>query len=571
MVGIFAILSTTSVESLFLNFVAGLIEDLLDPTSAVRSVLELLATVIAVLGGVGFVFSILRSVWKKVISPSHEYKKFVDRVYSKEIRKAITKYYIPTKAQDIDPCEFEEIRENNGNFISQLLIPFFCKEAFKKSSQGKYYLILADSGMGKTTFMLRLYRKCLLNRSLQKRYITKLIPLSQENCLHMIEELENQETTILLLDALDENLEAMKDYESFITELLKITEGFSKVVITCRTQFFPNRATEPVETGRIRVGTGNKREEIIKKYISPFSDEEVRCYLKKQYKFNKKKQRHAFEIVTKVPVLMARPVILNWINFLCDSTEDFRYAYQIYSTIIDKWIERESIGHSSRSLFDLSRAIAEYMYLNGTTSMSAVKVEEIASKKNIQLEPIIAKSRSLLNRNGNGEYKFAHRSFLEYFIVFGIFEKMKVPGNLTFLFSLSGVKRFLYEILLDAAQKTDYQNYEKSMKFFDVLKPYIKAESILDFICHKDLTFMTKNNEDGFKIQATMYLKESEKYDQEKVLYVSDRTFADVSRPGLIQLKRQKLSIVSLVIETKRDADCPNTILELSSNFLQDK
>lgn len=533
--------------------------------------MELIVAILAIGGGVVGIFAFLRGMWKRIISPYREYANFVDRVYSKENRKAIAKYYIDTRAQDIDPCEFDEIRDNNGNYISQLLIPFFCNDAFKASSQGKYYLVLADSGMGKTTFMLRLYRECLFNRNLRKRLKTKLIPLSHDNCLHFIEKIENPENTILLLDALDENGEAIKDYESFFAKLLSITEGFNKIIITCRTQFFPNRATEPVETGRIRVGTGNKKEEIIKKYISPFSDEEVRLYLKKQFRFNKKKQEQAYQIVTKVPVLMARPVILNWINFLCDSTEEFNYSYQIYSAIIDKWIERESIGHTDRSLFDLSRAIANYMYMNNATSMSAAKVDEIATKKNIQLEPIIAKSRSLLNRNGNGEYKFAHRSFLEYFIVFNLFEKMKIPANLTYLFNLSGVKRFFYEILLDSAQKTNPEEYENGLRFFDMIKPYIHMDNLLDLINHKNATYTVYNSANGFTIHASLNFMESELYDQQHVLYVSDQTFADVSKSGVIALKRQTISVVDLSITTESGDLHPRTTIRITSNILRDR
>ena len=551
--------------------ISGFIDDLLDPSSALRSIIDLVVAILAIGGSAVAIVAFFRSICKRIITPYREYKNFVDHVYSKENRKAIAKYYIDTRAQDIDPCEFDEIRENNGNYISQLLIPFFCNDAFKSSSQGKYYLVLADSGMGKTTFMLRLFRECLLNCSLRKRLATKLIPLSQKNCLQSIEEIENQEKTILLLDALDENGEAIKDYESFFEELLRVTEGFNKIVITCRTQFFPNRATEPVETGRIRVGTGKKKEEIIKKYISPFSDEEVKLYLKKQYRFNKKKQKQAYQIITKVPVLMARPVILNWINFLCDSTEEFKYSYQIYSAIIDKWIERECIGHTDRSLFDLSRAIAAHMYMNNTTSMSAAKVEEIAKRKSIQLEPIIAKSRSLLNRNGNGEYKFAHRSFLEYFIVFNLFEKMRIPANLTYLFNLSGVKRFFYEILLDSAQKSNPAEYEKSLRFFDSIKPYIHMDNLFDLINHKNATYTANNIANGFTIHTSLQFKESELYDQQNILYVSDQTFADVSKSGVIALKRQTISLVGLSITTEFGDLYPHTTIKITSNILRNR
>lgn len=546
-----------------------IISDLMNPDSSVRSIIDLVVAVLAIGGSIVAVFLFFRGVWKKFIAHYHEYTQFVDRVYSKENRKAIAKYYIKTRAQDIDPCEFDEIRDNNGNYISQFLIPFFCNDAFKVSSQGKYYLVLADSGMGKTTFLLRLYRECLFSRSIRKRLSVKLVPLSQANCIQFIEKIENQENTILLLDALDENSKAIKDYASFFNEMLRVTEGFNKIVITCRTQFFPNRATEPVETGRIRVGTGKKNEEIIKKYISPFSDEEVKQYLKKQYRFNKTKQNQAYRIVAKVPVLMARPVILNWINFLCDSTEEFQYSFQIYSAIIDKWIERECIGHTNRSLFDLSRAIASYMYMNNETSMSAEKVDEIARQKDIQLEPIVAKSRSLLNRNGNGEYKFAHRSFLEYFIVFNLFEKMKMPVNLTVLFSLSGVKRFFFEILLDAAQKTNKNEYEACLRYFNIHMPHICVDTLFDFFNHKNATYSVRNTENGFIIDTLINFYESELHDQKKTLFVSDRIYANVGERGVIAFRKQNILWAKISISTESGELYPNTTISFSSSAMK--
>lgn len=550
------------------EYLRPIFDELMNPDSELRSLLDLIVVIIAICGGLGFVFSLISTAWRKVLSPYREYKRYVDSVYSKEIRKSISKYYIPTRAQDIDPCEYEEIRENNGNFISQLLVPFFCNEAFKKTSQGKYYLVLADSGMGKTTFLLRLYRESLFNRSINKRNKVKLLPLSQDNCLQAINAIDDKEHTILLLDALDENRNAIRDYESFFAELINATEGFAKIVLTCRTQFFPNRAAEPVETGKIRVGTGNKREEIIKKYISPFSDEEVKAYLKKQYKFNKRKQREAYKIVTKVPVLMARPVILNWMNFLCDSRENFSYSYQIYSTIIDKWIEREALGHTDGSLFALSRAIADHMFNNEETSMPATKVEEIASRKNLQLEPIIAKSRSLLNRNGNGEYKFAHRSFLEYFIVFGVFEKMRLPENLSFFFSFSGVKRFFFEILIDSAQMTDLEDYQKNVTFFDRIKPHINNDSLMDFLNNDRLTFSAINHDNGFEIQAKLlFVKEEIK---RSMIYVSDKVMADISQPGLIELKPRKHSAVTISIISNFGDLHPETKINVSSDLFKE-
>ena len=55
------------------------------------------------------------------------------------------------------------------------------------------------------------------------------------------------------------------------------------VVVTCRTQFFPNREKEPKITGNIKFGVGKKNIEFEKYYISPFNDREILKYLEKKY------------------------------------------------------------------------------------------------------------------------------------------------------------------------------------------------------------------------------------------------------------------------------------------------
>lgn len=477
----------------------GTISTVLD---ACQPSLDFIISIIELLGIAITAAGIIWGMWKKLINPNIQFKKYVNSVFTQERLTEVLKYYIHTHAQDMDPCEQEEIKENNGKFFSQSLIHFFVEEAFSKNSAGKFYLVLADSGMGKTTFLLRLYRECLRKFLSPKKPSVTLIPLSDPNCITKIQKIEDPENTILLLDALDENIEAINDCNAFFENLVIITASFNKVVITCRTQFFPSRKEEPAITNFIQVGRHNKRTEIVKKYLSPFTDKEVKHYLKKRFRFNWKLQKRAYKIIRKVPNIMARPLILNWINFLCDSNENYQYSYQIYDTIIAKWIEREDLGHSEGRLFELSRSIADYMLKNETTTIPAKEVEEIASQKRIDLKPIIAKSRSLLNRNGRGEYKFAHRSFLEYFIVFSIFEKMRMPDKTEFLYSLSGTKRFLLEILLSSVEETDSAKIFEVEQELERHKQYTGVGKVIDFIQNPKIQLIQKNNEIGFTVEA---------------------------------------------------------------------
>lgn len=463
------------------------IMSLIDPNLPYQSWISGLDSLLSVILAIG---TILGVIWAFVQyggnalaflgKPYLAYRRNVDLYYGKDLRKTVFRYFIQTRGQDIDPCDQDEICDDNGNSISKPLIPFFCDTAFSDDSRGKYYIVLADSGMGKSTFMVSLYRSYLLGFKIKSKKNIVLLPLTLSNCLEKIKKTPDKENTILLLDALDENKNAMESYYDFFKELMVVTESFNKVVITCRTQFFPNRLSEPDHAGGIQIGVGNKAIRISKKYLSPFSSEEILRYLKKRYRFNSDLRNKALNILDKVPDLMARPVILNWMDFLCDSPRRYKNTFTIYTSIIDKWIEREDLGGTADSLRQLSIDIAAYMLENQTTCMPGEKVEEIARQKNIHLRPIIARSRSLLNRNGKGEYKFAHRSFFEYLTVYGLLSKTIPIDGIHYAIGMIGVKRFLLEILLQtksyhvdwvqdrSSQNIKFNRFPRAYKLFDL-------------------------------------------------------------------------------------------------------
>lgn len=134
--------------------------DLAERLEKIQPVLELYLTIGSLIAMLIAVLAWCRRTWRKITFPYKMYKETLNN-YSKEYCDTLSKYFISTRAQEIDPCNQEEIRNNNGKFNSFPLIPFFKKEAFKKSSTGRFYLVLADSGMGKTTFLLQLYKKCI--------------------------------------------------------------------------------------------------------------------------------------------------------------------------------------------------------------------------------------------------------------------------------------------------------------------------------------------------------------------------------------------------------------------------
>ncbi len=85
--------------------------------------------------------------------------------------------------------------------------PIFLDEAFnEKKSNEKYYLVLADSGMGKTTFLVNLFVRYNSFFRMNRPYAIRYIPFASGDVFDNIRDIkrENAIDTILLLDAFDE-------------------------------------------------------------------------------------------------------------------------------------------------------------------------------------------------------------------------------------------------------------------------------------------------------------------------------------------------------------------------------
>ena len=176
-----------------------------------------------------------------------------------------------------------------------------------------------------------------------------------------------------------------------------------------------------------------KRKLSLKKiYISPFNMQEIETYLKKKYNciFERNKIKRAEELIENCPKLMVRPMLLAYIDdLLIDETKNYDYVYEIYNELVFKWIERESVDN--KILYKFSEKIAEYMYYKKTIYIGSVEIENLCKDYNIQIRNIEAKSRSLLNRNKDGVYKFAHKSILEYFLAKKAFDDVEFRKNIT--------------------------------------------------------------------------------------------------------------------------------------------
>lgn len=389
--------------------------------------------------------------------------------FSEEDVNRATRYYIPTKFQDEPPSADDEPGKSDTGTNKKLLMPTFLDSDFKD----KYYLIFADAGLGKTTFLINLYLnykgrwlRNLLGWNADQDM--KLFPFGSPDIWKDIEKIENKRAAILLLDAFDEDIQAVDDYERRMGEILEATKEFKQIIITCRTQFFPSDKEIPDDTGYCSFGDEQKPYKFKRVYLSVFDETDIKKYLKKRFSFfQRAKRKKAFEVVRKSPTLVMRPMLLSYIEDFVKEDRAFSFSYEIYDVLIDKWIERESRKYGIRQKYgseekyrellrNFSKALALNLYENRVERGGYFITKDDFNKgshglpmpddDNFGMTETEKRSKSLLNRDSEGTYYFCNKSILEYFLAKELFQNGKLLSAFEFE-GMSMVKQFLDEMI----------------------------------------------------------------------------------------------------------------------------
>lgn len=363
-------------------------------------------------------YGVLRAAVKLRVERSQRYlTKRLRYFYTEDEIERATEHYVPTHCQSVDPAQENEPGKTYAFVPKQPLIPWMI-ERLESGKADKHYILLADSGMGKTTFMLNLFLR--YSRRWRKRYKIELLPLGNGRVDEAIEKIEDPHETVLLLDAFDEDALAVISYEERLQELINKTEDFRVVVVTSRTQFFPSQVEEPGPTGIFRFGGDKGEREFKKLYVSPFDDRDVQRFVRKKYRFyDRHKRRRAQKIIDHCPHLVVRPMLLSYIDALMEGDKVYERSSEIYEAMVGRWIERERVTNKVE-LRRFCDEVAVDIYLHQEQRkglyIPATEITPFADRHGIKLEEFEMKSRSLLNRDVEGRYKFAHKSILEYLL-----------------------------------------------------------------------------------------------------------------------------------------------------------
>lgn len=404
-------------------------------------------------------------------------KSFGSDLYSPETIERSTRYYIPPNCSSVDPAQEAEIRQVK---VTKQKLFEMVDEHLAEDSANRHLLLLADSGMGKSSFVLNYYAR---NQQLRKRQRLAVVPLGIPDADEYITKIDNKRDTVIFLDAFDEDTKAIKDHRGRLLELMHACRQFKRVLITCRTQFFPRDEEIPRETGIARVGPRKAGEgatyEFWKLYLSPLSDEQVEAYLRKRYRWSRRKRSLANVLVKKIPLLSVRPMLLAYIPDLLESGAKIEYAFQLYEVLVEKWLERESRWVKSEDLRQFSERLAVDLYRNserrGAERILRAELTELTKTWNIPLDDWQLGGRSLLNRNAEGHYKFAHRSILEYLFVKRLLDN---DADCHGLALTDLMKTFLREILAHHRTAGQYFHFKTTPEIREILWRLLRSQPL---------------------------------------------------------------------------------------------
>lgn len=418
------------------------------------------AKVVGICGGVVGVVTTLATKTYPWLKTKVESRSISKRVGAKlftpaSIERAI-RHYVSPLCQSIDPAGGEESRLIHS--VQEKLFDTLDR-ALGPASENRYHILFADSGMGKTSALINYYARHL--RRWRKKFRIVIIPLGIPDADDRIKNVEEKADTVLFLDALDEDTRAIKNHAERLDAVLSATHEFLHVLITCRTQFFSKDEEMPRQTGVLKFGArkaGEPAEHFFYKiYLSPFTDSQVMKYIKRRYPLWRwRKRSRALGMVSKIPHLSARPMLLSHIDDLIEADRVVRYSFELYEEMVRAWIKREE-GFIKRpdDLRQFSERLAVDLYRNratrGAERIPKSGLSQLARQWNIQLDEWELSGRSLLNRDAEGNYKFAHRSIMEYLFVKRFLEGEAQTLDVEWT---DQMKRFLAEMLEKHLQDT---------------------------------------------------------------------------------------------------------------------
>ncbi len=393
----------------------------------------------------------IKPLWKKLGRISGERKKELGRLRDEFVDpETLRGLYIEPFLQDRNPADVmqEDLLAAARQPAFERINEFF-QGGLPLEKDGRHQMfILSDAGMGKTSLLLMI-KLMHLTSFWPPGHHCALFKLGDDT-LDQVKTLENKGETVLLLDALDEDPQAWKRIRDRLLDLLRASEDFRRVIISSRTQFFPEMESDRLGRPEIKVLAAYHCPVL---YLAPFTDVQVQEFIHRKLPLSwyhyprfqagriKKDREKAACLLKHMQDLRMRPMLLQHIDklFVADCRQDWN-AYTVYEALVAEWLDREvrklRDQHKNRrvperkELFHACLRIAEQMERSGGDRriISEESLQQlIRENENIAwLEKFELGGRSLLNRNSDRAFRFSHYTIQEFLLAWGLVNKQLV-------------------------------------------------------------------------------------------------------------------------------------------------
>lgn len=393
--------------------------------AALGIIAGVVSLVAAAIGARAGIINLSRQHQAKLIQDQTLWSGAVSDFTKDDVTRALKHYETPDCSQT-DPANSADIRKSAG--IREQVVKVV--DRFISDSENRHLLVLADTGMGKTSFCLNYLAHRNRRRKSDQSLNCAVIPLGRPDAIRKIRRIPNPADTVLLLDALDEDIKAMDDSDARLAELLGAASEFGTVIVTCRSQFFKNDLSIPTRTGVAVVRprrAGLAREYLLETlYLLPFTPQQINQYIGRQFPWwswgGSGRAAKARALVADVPELSVRPMLLALLPGLVREGRHIQELFDLYRFMTSEWLEREASWIEPEVLTAVSKKLAVFIYASrkhrATDRVSLTELHKIAQSLNVPEDRWDHLSaRSLLNRDSQGNVKFSHRSIMEFYFV----------------------------------------------------------------------------------------------------------------------------------------------------------
>jgi WD40 repeat protein len=403
---------------------------------------------------------------------------YLDRLIKNYETDELSKYYIDLIAQDDEKMP-TKIFEPMDDYVNQ----------WTNDETTNHLSILGEYGTGKTSFCRKLahdlamrYNKDPLNNRIpiliNLRDYSKVMSVRQlitdllinEYGLRgidypLFEKMNEEGLFLMIFDGFDEMAQKVLfdvAYSNFtkIAELAKPKK--SKVILTCRTEFF--RTHEKEKEVLLDV---DKRKNFNIIYLREFNDEQIKKFLQKRvplieaekekkqgWKYYYEKIQNVFDLkdLAKRPVLL--DLITKYLPQLIEKGETIN-ASTLYQTAIQEELKRRlTVGKTVIEREDrlkLMKLLAMWMYNHDEFSIYYEKIPKLLDlEKNFDLKTRTDTEYhlhdfltcSFLSRDPDGNYRFSHKSFVDFLVAWKFTDNIKDDLKYDFM-----NKQVTYEVM----------------------------------------------------------------------------------------------------------------------------